>query len=80
MSDEVKQPIVKDEIRQVEYMDKEADRKFILAFSVIVIFAIMLIIPVLTSNEALLKDVAGLMSGLVGTIIGYYFGSKKEGS
>jgi len=68
------------EIRVVETTEKEADRKFILALSMIVAFAVMLIIPILTNNASLFKDVAATLSGFVGTIIGYYFGTTKEES
>jgi len=68
------------EIRVVETTEKEADRKFILALSMIVAFAVMLIIPILTNNASFFKDVAATLSGFVGTIIGYYFGTSKEES
>ena len=58
----------------------DADRKFILAMLVIIAFIVMLIIPILTNNSTLFTTVATAMTGLVGTIIGYYFGSEKNQS
>jgi hypothetical protein len=57
--------------------EEEADRKFILAMVVIIAFVIMLLVPLATNNSTLFTTVATAMSGLVGTIIGYYFGSEK---
>lgn len=76
--DQPKEAIVTVETRKIETHINEADRKFILALVVIVAYAIMLIIPILTGNLDLFKDVAATTSGFVGTIIGYYFGAKKE--
>jgi uncharacterized membrane protein len=58
----------------------DADRKFILALLVIVAFVVMLLIPIVTNNSTLFTTVATAMTGLVGTIIGYYFGSEKNQS
>lgn len=58
-------------------MVTEADRKFILALVLIFAFVIMLIIPLARGDSNLFTTVATAMSGLVGTIIGYYFGSEK---
>jgi hypothetical protein len=58
----------------------DADRKFILAMVVIAAFIVMLFIPILTNNSTLFSTVATAMTGLVGTIIGYYFGSEKNQS
>jgi uncharacterized membrane protein len=58
----------------------DADRKFILALVVIAAFIVMLLIPILTNNSTLFSTVATAMTGLVGTIIGYYFGSEKNQS
>ena len=58
-------------------MVTEADRKFILALVIIVAFVIMLIIPLVRGDSTLFTTVATALSGLVGTIIGYYFGSEK---
>jgi len=55
----------------------DADRKFILAMLVIVAFIVMLLIPLVTNNSSLFTTVATALTGLVGTIIGYYFGSEK---
>ena len=62
----------------VEKTITEADRKFILAATIVVAYVIMLLIPILTNNIELFKEIATTMTGVVGTIIGYYFGSKKE--
>jgi hypothetical protein len=62
----------------VEKTITEADRKFILAATIVVAYVIMLLIPILTNNIELFKEIATAMTGVVGTIIGYYFGSKKE--
>jgi hypothetical protein len=61
----------------VEKTITEADRKFILAVTVVIAYVIMLLIPIGTGNIELFKEVATAMTGVVGTIIGYYFGSKK---
>jgi hypothetical protein len=58
-------------------MVTEADRKFILALVIIVAFVIMLLIPLARGDSTLFTTVATALSGLVGTIIGYYFGSEK---
>ena len=55
----------------------EADHKFILALGMIISYAIMLAIPILTGNKETLELVAATMSGPVGTVIGYYFGTKR---
>ena len=55
----------------------EADRKFILALVLISAFVVMLLIPLARGDSTLFTTVATAMSGLVGTIIGYYFGSEK---
>jgi hypothetical protein len=56
----------------------DADRKFILAMVVIAAFIVMLFVPIVTNNSTLFSTVATAMTGLVGTIIGYYFGSEKN--
>ncbi len=78
MGEEAKEAVVTVETRKVVKSINEADRKFILALVVIIAYAIMLAIPILRSDAALFKDIAATTSGLVGTIIGYYFGTKKE--
>ena len=55
----------------------EADHKFIIAACMVISYAIMLAIPILTGNKETLELVAATMSGPVGTVIGYYFGTKK---
>jgi multisubunit Na+/H+ antiporter MnhE subunit len=75
---EAKEALVTVESRTVVTSITEADRKFILALVVIIAYILMLIIPILKSNVDLFKDVAATTSGIVGTIIGYYFGTKKE--
>jgi hypothetical protein len=62
----------------VEKTINEADRKFILAAVIVVAYVIMLLIPILSGNTDMFKEIAAVMTGVVGTIIGYYFGSKKE--
>jgi hypothetical protein len=61
-------------------MVNEADRKFILALVVIVAFVVLLAVPLLKGDATFFATVATAMSGLVGTIIGYYFGSEKSQS
>lgn len=77
MSAEVKDPIVT--IRKTHKIEKvtEADHKFIIALGMIISYAIMLAIPILTGNKETLELIAATMSGPVGTVIGYYFGTKK---
>ena len=55
----------------------EADHKFIIAACMVISYAIMLAIPLLMGNKDTLELVAATMSGPVGTVIGYYFGTKK---
>lgn len=68
---------VSTEIISKPIITTDADRKFILALVVIVAFIIMLIIPLAMNETTLFTTVATALSGLVGTIIGYYFGSEK---
>ena len=56
----------------------EADHKFIIAFSLIIGYAIALTIPIIFDKIETLKLVAATLSGPVGTVIGYYFGSKTK--
>jgi uncharacterized membrane protein len=81
MGEAAKQPTeAKVELRTitVEKTITEADRKFILAATIVIAYVIMLLIPIVTNNTELFKTIAATMTGVVGTIIGYYFGSKKE--
>lgn len=56
----------------------EADHKFIIAFCLVIGYAITLIIPILLDKTETLELVAATLSGPVGTVIGYYFGSKTK--
>lgn len=56
----------------------EADHKFIIAFCLIIAYAIALAIPIILDKTETLKLVAATLSGPVGTVIGYYFGSKTK--
>jgi hypothetical protein len=56
----------------------EADHKFILAFCLIIGYAITLIIPIIFDKIETLKLIAATLSGPVGTVLGYYFGSKSK--
>lgn len=78
MSDEAREALRSIETITVISKMTEADRKFILAIFVVIAYVIMLIIPIVTNNIELFKTVATAMTGVVGSIIGYYFGSKKE--
>jgi len=73
-----KAPEITHETREISYSFTETDFKFVIAIAMIVIFFIMMIIPLAYRDETLFKDVAAIMTGFVGTILGYYFGSKKE--
>ena len=77
MNEEVKDAVVRIETRTIREKLTEADHKFILALGMIIAYAIMLAIPILTGNKDILEVVTSTMSGLVGTVIGYYFGTKK---
>jgi len=66
------------ETREISYVFTETDFKFVIAIAMIAIFFVMMLIPLLMGNETLFKDVAAIMTGFVGTILGYYYGSKKE--
>jgi len=56
----------------------EADHKFILAFCLIIAYAIALAIPIILDKTQTLELVAATLSGPVGSVIGYYFGSKGK--
>lgn len=56
----------------------EADHKFILAFCLIIGYAVALLIPIVLDKIETLKLVAATLSGPVGTVLGYYFGSKSK--
>ena len=56
----------------------ESDHKFIIAFCLIIAYAIALAIPIILDKIETLKLVAATLSGPVGTVIGYYFGSKSK--
>ena len=66
------------ETRTIRVIETDADRKFILASFVIISFAVLMAIPLLYNNSALFTTIAATLSGFVGTIIGYYFGTSKE--
>ena len=76
MDDKVKDAVVRVETRTITRRLTEADHKFILALGMVISYAIMLAIPILTGNKEILELVAATMSGPVGTVIGYYFGTK----
>jgi hypothetical protein len=38
----------------------------------------MLIVPILRNQGTILTDAGTAMSGIVGTVVGYYFGSEKS--
>jgi hypothetical protein len=76
MSEDVKEAVVSTETHTIKEMRTEADHKFILAFSMIISYAIMLAIPILAGNREVLELITSTMSGFVGTVIGYYFGTK----
>ena len=78
MPEEVGEAVVRRETREIDIERTMIDRKFFLALAMIIAFGIMLVIPVLTNNVALFKDVAATLSGFIGTIIGCYFGSSQE--
>ena len=61
-----------------ETIKTEADRKFLLALAMIVAYAIILLIPTALGQSDMFNTVAAAVSGPVGTIIGYYFGTKKD--
>jgi len=72
---------VKDAIVSIETYTpttKDADRKFILALAMVISYTIMFVIPILTNNLEMFKIIAATISGPVGTIVGYYFGTKKD--
>ncbi len=66
------------EARTRETIVTETDRKFLLAFAMIIAYTIILLIPITTSNSDMFKTAAAAISGPLGTIIGYYFGAKKD--
>ena len=78
MNEEVRDAVVEVETRTIREKLTEADHKFILALAMIIAYAFMLTIPILTGNKDILEVVTSTMSGLVGTVIGYYFGTKKS--
>jgi hypothetical protein len=78
MSDEPKDAKV--ELRKITISGtmNEADRKFILALIVVVFYVIAIMVPIVRNDMESLKTTAAVMTGVVGTVLGYYFGSKKE--
>ena len=58
--------------------ETEADHKFIIAFCLIIAYSIALAIPIILDKSETLKLVAATLSGPVGTVIGYYFGTKAK--
>jgi len=56
----------------------EADHKFIIAFCLVIGYVIALVIPMLLDKTETLELVAATLSGPVGTVVGYYFGSKTN--
>jgi hypothetical protein len=55
----------------------EPNQKFIIACAVLVIYMIALLIPLLKGDLEMFKIAAAVLSGPVGTVIGYYFGTAK---
>lgn len=64
-----------DELVITQQTALETDFKFIIAIIVIAAFIVMLAIPLARNQDTLFSTVATAMTGIVGTIIGYYFGS-----
>jgi len=64
-----------DEVILSQQTAVETDFKFIIAIIVIAAFIVMLAIPLARNQDTLFSTVATAMTGIVGTIIGYYFGS-----
>ena len=74
----VKDAVVRIETHTERKFATDADRKFILALAMVISYTIMFVIPILTNNLEMFKIIAATISGPVGTIIGYYFGTKKD--
>jgi len=58
----------------------EPNQKFIIALAIIIGYMIVLLIPLLMRDLETFKIAAAVLSGPVGTIIGYYFGTGREGA
>ena len=56
----------------------EPNQKFIIALAIIIGYMIVLLIPLLMRDLETFKIAAAVLSGPVGTIIGYYFGTEKK--
>ena len=78
MSQKAKQAIVQITRKQVITEVTEANQKFILAFSLIIAYAVVLLLPIIMNQIETLKFIAATFSGPVGTVLGYYFGSNNK--
>jgi hypothetical protein len=55
----------------------EPNQKFIVACVVLLIYMVALLIPLLKGDLEMFKIAAAVLSGPVGTVVGYYFGTAK---
>jgi len=55
----------------------EPNQKFIIACAVLLIYMVALLIPLLKGDLEMFKIAAAVLSGPVGTVVGYYFATAK---
>jgi len=67
-----------DQVRTPEEVKmKLHDYRFYISLIMVVGFLVLLGIPLVRSQEDLLKTIASILAGPVGAVIGYYFGVRK---
>ena len=57
----------------------EPNQKFIIALAIVIGYMVTLLIPLLMKDLETFKIAAAVLSGPVGTIVGYYFGTEGRG-
>lgn len=79
MSDEkILEPVVSIEHRMITI--PEPNQKFIIAVIVMMIYLIVICVTLLFKDLQTFKDAIAVLTGPVGTVIGYYFGSEQDSS
>ena len=57
---------------------KLIDYRFIISMVMVIGFLFLLGIPLVRSEEDLLKTIASILAGPVGAVLGYYFGVRRR--
>ena len=74
----IKKIRVPDQVRTPEEVKmKLHDYRYRISVILVVGFLVLLGIPVVRSEEDLLKTIASILAGPVGAVLGYYFGARK---